>query len=133
MFSTSLSVSRSLSELWFSVESHKRSRYSGEVSGQLRWLAERDRCQKFLGNSINKIKWYCLEVEAIAEQLDSQGIYPSEMIVSQYIDKPGYFRYKEVRNALKNFQVEEEVRIQESGVWREIEWGFKPQPISGNL
>ncbi len=29
--------------------------------------------------------------------------------------------------------VEEEVRIQESGVRREIEWGFKPQPISGNL
>ncbi len=28
---------------------------------------------------------------------------------------------------------EEEVRIQESGVRREIEWGFKPQPISGNL
>ncbi len=29
--------------------------------------------------------------------------------------------------------IEEEVRIQESGVRREIEWGFKPQPISGNL
>ncbi len=54
--------------------------------------------------SKNKIKWYCLEVEEIAEQLYSQGIYPSEMIVSQYIDKPGYFRYQEVRNALKNFQ-----------------------------
>lgn len=30
-------------------------------------------------------------------------------------------------------KVEEGVRIQESGDRREIEWGFKPQPISGNL
>ncbi len=33
----------------------------------------------------------------------------------------------------KQYLIEEEVRIQESGVRREIEWGFKPQPISGNL
>ncbi len=36
-------------------------------------------------------------------------------------------------NEVYVFLIEEEVRIQESGVWREIEWGFKPQPISGNL
>jgi DNA-binding XRE family transcriptional regulator len=55
-------------------------------------------------NSQKKIKSYCLEVEAIARKLYLQGIYPTEVAVSQYIDKPGYFRYKQVRNALKHFQ-----------------------------
>ncbi len=55
-------------------------------------------------NSQRKIRSYCLEVEAIAQKLYSQGIYPSEVAVSRHLDKPGYFRYKEVRNALKYFQ-----------------------------
>ena len=63
-----------------------------------RYIANKQR------NSQRKIKSYCLEVEAIAQKLYSQGIYPSEVAVSRYIDKPGYFRYKEVRNALKDFQ-----------------------------
>ncbi len=53
--------------------------------------------------SIDKINQYCLEVEAIATKLHSQGIYPSEINVSSFIDKPGYFRYEEVRNTLRNF------------------------------
>lgn len=64
--------------------------------------------QKYLANkqlnSQQKIKSYCLEVEAIAKKLYLQGIYPSEVAVSQHLDKPGYFRYKKVRNALKHFQ-----------------------------
>lgn len=55
-------------------------------------------------NSQQKIKSYCLEVEAIAKRLSLQGIYPSEVAVSQHLDKSGYFRYKEVRNALRYFQ-----------------------------
>ena len=64
--------------------------------------------QRYIANkkqySQEKIKSYCLEVEAIAKKLYLQGIYPSEMSVSQHLDKPGYFRYKEVRNVLKHFQ-----------------------------
>ena len=64
--------------------------------------------QRYITNkkqdSQKKIKSHCLEVEAIARKLYLQGIYPSEVAVSQYIDKPGYFRYKEVRNALRHFQ-----------------------------
>ncbi|MGL5832857.1 MAG: TniQ family protein [Waterburya sp.] len=64
--------------------------------------------QKYITNkkqySQKKIKSYCLEVEAVARKLCLQGTYPSEITVSQYLDKPGYFRYKEVRNALKHFQ-----------------------------
>lgn len=45
-------------------------------------------------NSKQKIKSYCFEVETIAQKLYSQGIYPSELAVSQHLDKPGYFRYK---------------------------------------
>lgn len=64
--------------------------------------------QKYLANkqqnSQQKIKFYCLEVKAIAKKLYLQGIYPSEVAVSKHLDKPGYFRYKEVRNALKYFQ-----------------------------
>lgn len=64
--------------------------------------------QKYITNkkqySQKKIKSYCLEVEAVAMKLCLQGTYPSEMAVSQYLDKPGYFRYEEVRNALKHFQ-----------------------------
>lgn len=64
--------------------------------------------QRYIANkkqySQKKIKSYCLEVEAVAMKLCLKGTYPSEMAVSQYLDKPGYFRYKEVRNALKHFQ-----------------------------
>ena len=53
--------------------------------------------------ALQKIDQYCLEVEAIATKLHSQGIYPSEITVSSFMDKPGYFRYEEVRNTLRNF------------------------------
>ena len=53
--------------------------------------------------SLNKIDRYCCEVEVIANNLHSQGIYPSEITVSKFLDKPGYFRYKKVRNTLKEF------------------------------
>ena len=53
--------------------------------------------------SLNKIDRYCCEVEVIANKLHSQGIYPSEITVSKFLDKPGYFRYKKVRNTLKEF------------------------------
>ncbi len=63
--------------------------------------------QKYLthkkNKALEKINQYCLKVEAIATELYSQGIYPSEINVSQYINKPGYFRYKKVRNTLKKF------------------------------
>ena len=64
--------------------------------------------QRYIANkkqdSQRKIKFYCLEVESVATKLYLQGTYPSEVAVSQYLDKPGYFRYKEVRNALKHLQ-----------------------------
>lgn len=64
--------------------------------------------QRYITNkkqdSQRKIKSYCLEVESVATKLYLQGTYPSEVAVSQYLDKPGYFRYKEVRNTLKHLQ-----------------------------
>ncbi|MDJ0902830.1 MAG: hypothetical protein QNJ55_28920 [Xenococcus sp. MO_188.B8] len=41
------------------------------------------------------------EVEKAVMKLNAQGVYPSESNVSKLISKPGNFREKEVRDALK--------------------------------
>lgn len=43
----------------------------------------------------------CLEIKGIVDQLHAIGEYPSEMRVSEYLSKPGYLRYKKVRNRLE--------------------------------
>jgi len=43
----------------------------------------------------------CQEVQPVALKLHNQGKYPSESAVSKLVSKPGYFRYKKVRLALK--------------------------------
>ncbi|MDJ0536615.1 MAG: TniQ family protein [Xenococcaceae cyanobacterium MO_207.B15] len=48
-----------------------------------------------------KIKEYCQEVEKAVMELNQKGIYPSEVNVSKLISKPGSFREKEVRDALR--------------------------------
>ena len=64
--------------------------------------------QKYIANkkqnSQKMIQAYCVKVESVARKLYAQGIYPSEVVVSKHLDRPGYFRYKKVRNVLKSFQ-----------------------------
>lgn len=49
-----------------------------------------------------KIEECCQEVRQAVSILIHNGEYPSEARVSQLISKPGYFRYKKVRMALKD-------------------------------
>ena len=50
---------------------------------------------------LKSIKKCCEEVRQVVLQLHGQGIYPSEARVCQYIAKPGYLRYREVRLVLQ--------------------------------
>lgn len=43
----------------------------------------------------------CEEVRRIAVDLYSQGKYPNESVISELVSKPGHFRHKKVRLALK--------------------------------
>lgn len=43
----------------------------------------------------------CQEVRLVAFELHNQGKYPTESAVSELVSKPGYFRYKKVRLALR--------------------------------
>ncbi|MGG6295174.1 TniQ family protein [Leptolyngbya sp. AN02str] len=47
------------------------------------------------------VEQVCLEIEEIVNQLHTDGEYPSEMRVSEYLSKPGYLRYRKVRNRLE--------------------------------
>ena len=49
----------------------------------------------------NTIKHCCNEVEEAVIILYQQGIYPTEVLVSQSISRPGYLRYKRVRKAFQ--------------------------------
>lgn len=48
----------------------------------------------------------CQQVKAIVVQLYQDGEYPSEARVSSLLSKPGYFRYQQVRSALKQIRQE---------------------------
>lgn len=50
---------------------------------------------------LNSIEKCCEEIRQIVLQLHNQGIYPSEVHVSQYLTKPGYLRNKRVRTVLQ--------------------------------
>ncbi len=69
-----------------------------------------------------------IEYESDSEIRDTENVPLKEKIHEYFLREVR----PHVEDAWINW-VEEEVRIQESGVRREIEWGFKPQPISGNL
>ena len=43
----------------------------------------------------------CQEVRLVAFELHNQGKYPTESAVSELVSKPGYFRHKKVRLALR--------------------------------
>lgn len=51
--------------------------------------------------SLQKIQQYISQVQKAVIELNKKGIYPSESNVSKFVGTPGYFRYKEVRSALK--------------------------------
>lgn len=50
---------------------------------------------------IKRIEQCCEEVKQAVKQFHTEGIYPSEAAISSLLAKPGCFRDKEVRNALK--------------------------------
>lgn len=47
------------------------------------------------------IEQVCLEIKEIVNRLHNDGEYPSEMRVSEYLSKPGYLRYRKVRDRLE--------------------------------
>jgi transcriptional regulator with XRE-family HTH domain len=55
---------------------------------------------------LQKLEQSCNEVQQIALQLHSQGIYPSEAFVAGLMTMPGYLRYKAVRGTLQEVQFE---------------------------
>jgi hypothetical protein len=50
---------------------------------------------------VTRIEQCCEEVKQAVQEFHSEGIYPSEAAISQLLAKPGCFRDKEVRIALK--------------------------------
>ncbi|MHC5730467.1 MAG: hypothetical protein ACYTXY_41445 [Nostoc sp.] len=50
---------------------------------------------------IKRIEHCCEEVKQAVKQVHTEGIYPSEAAISRLLAKPGCFRYKEVRAALR--------------------------------
>lgn len=50
---------------------------------------------------VKRIEKCCEEVKQAVKQFHNQGTYPSEAAISKLLAKPGCFRDKEVRNALK--------------------------------
>lgn len=51
--------------------------------------------------SLQRIQQYISQIQKAVIELDKKGIYPSESNVSKFVGTPGYFRYQEVRSALK--------------------------------
>lgn len=68
-----------------------------------------DLCQKLVAkrryvkkiNHILALESCCQEVQRVTSILYEQGEYPTEELISKLISKPGYLRYKQVRNAFK--------------------------------
>lgn len=58
---------------------------------------------KYLGHRqklrSQRIASACEQVQQIVQQIYSQGKYPTEALVSKFLEKPGVFRDKEVRQA----------------------------------
>ncbi|MBD2302143.1 hypothetical protein [Nostoc sp. FACHB-190] len=50
---------------------------------------------------MKRIEKCCEEVKQAVQQFHTEGIYPSEAAISKLLAKPGCFRDKEVRVALK--------------------------------
>ncbi|WP_335115154.1 TetR/AcrR family transcriptional regulator [Nostoc sp.] len=50
---------------------------------------------------IKRIEYCCAEVKQAVRQLHTEGIYPSEASISRLLAKPGCFRDKQVRAALR--------------------------------
>ncbi|MCL6754432.1 hypothetical protein KBT16_27020 [Nostoc sp. CCCryo 231-06] len=50
---------------------------------------------------IKRIEQCCEEVKQAVTQFHTEGIYPSEAAISRLLAKPGCFRDKEVRAALR--------------------------------
>lgn len=50
---------------------------------------------------IKRIEQCCEEVKQAVKQFHAEGVYPSEAAISKLLAKPGCFRDKEVRTALK--------------------------------
>ena len=50
---------------------------------------------------IKRIEQCCEEVKQAVRQFHTEGIYPSEAAISKLLAKPGCFRDKQVRAALK--------------------------------
>jgi hypothetical protein len=50
---------------------------------------------------IKRIEHCCEEVKQAVRQVHTEGIYPSEATISRLLTKPGCFRDKQVRAALK--------------------------------
>lgn len=48
-----------------------------------------------------EIQQCCQQVQEITLRLYQQGIYPSELRVSEYLSKPGHLRHRKVRDAFK--------------------------------
>lgn len=55
---------------------------------------------------VKRIKQCCEEVKQAVRQFNTEGVYPSEAAISMLLAKPGCFRDKEVRTALKAAQRE---------------------------
>jgi hypothetical protein len=53
---------------------------------------------------LQAVKECCQEVQKAVRELYNQGKHPTEMLVCEIIPQPGYFRYKQVRQALKEAQ-----------------------------
>jgi hypothetical protein len=63
-------------------------------------IAEKHRCYRKAIRLV-KIEAYSQEVKQIAFQLHQKGEYPSECRIAEQMSKPGAFRYKKVRLALR--------------------------------
>ncbi|MEH1924319.1 hypothetical protein [Nostoc sp.] len=50
---------------------------------------------------LKRIDQCCEEVKLAVRQVHTEGIYPSEAAISKLLAKPGYFRDKKVRAALR--------------------------------
>jgi hypothetical protein len=55
---------------------------------------------------LQAVKECCQEVQKAVRELYNQGKYPTEALVCEIIPQPGYLRYKQVRQALKEAQQE---------------------------
>jgi transcriptional regulator with XRE-family HTH domain len=55
---------------------------------------------------LQAVREVCQEVRQAATEIYNRGEYPTEALVCEEISRPGYLRYKQVRQALKNARQE---------------------------